>query len=147
MSDDAPETATTVEPQTSEQLLLHLHLLLQTYTTIYPNPFVLPIVCEEKIETRGKPEQRANRPDKHQLLSLRGEFCLRPARTTPNTLELTCLRACRGIRIKDICVREVDAKVLIGSLLVDDLELVSLLEAQVAVMLGLIAVYGHHQVV
>lgn len=62
-------------------------------------------------------------------------------------LELTCLRACRGIRIKDICVCEVDAKVLIGSLLVDDLELVSLLEAQVAVMLGLIAVYGHHQVV
>lgn len=33
------------------------------------------------------------------------------------------------------------------SLLVDDLELVSLLEAQVAVMVGLIVVYGHHQVV
>lgn len=62
-------------------------------------------------------------------------------------LELKCLRACGGIRIKDICVRGVDAKVLIGSLLADDLELVSLLEAQVAVMLGLIAVYGHHQVV
>lgn len=36
---------------------------------------------------------------------------------------------------------------ILSSLLVDDLELVSLLEAQVAVMLGLIAVYGHHQVV
>lgn len=34
-----------------------------------------------------------------------------------------------------------------SSLLVDDLQLVSLLEAQVAVMLGLVAVYGHHQVV
>lgn len=36
---------------------------------------------------------------------------------------------------------------LMNSLLVDDLELVSLLEAQVTIMVGLIAVYGHHQVV
>lgn len=36
---------------------------------------------------------------------------------------------------------------LMSSLLVDDLELVSLLEAQVALVVGLIAVYGQHQVV
>lgn len=55
----------------------------------------------------------------------------------------------QGFRIKQISASEVllDAKMLISSLLVDDLELVSLLEAQVAVMVGLIAVYGHHQVV
>lgn len=40
-----------------------------------------------------------------------------------------------------------DAKMLMSSLLVDDLELVSLFEAQVAVMVGLVAVYGHHQIV
>lgn len=33
------------------------------------------------------------------------------------------------------------------SLLVDDLELVSLLEAQVVVVAGLVAVYGQHNVV
>lgn len=35
----------------------------------------------------------------------------------------------------------------ISSLLVDDLELVSLLEAQVTIMVGFITVYGHHKVV
>lgn len=35
----------------------------------------------------------------------------------------------------------------ISSLLVDDLELVSLLEAQVVVVAGFIAVYGQHNVV
>lgn len=53
------------------------------------------------------------------------------------------------VRIKQISTCEVllDTKVLMSSSLVDDLELVSLLEAQVAIMVGLIAVYGHHQVV
>lgn len=44
-----------------------------------------------------------------------------------------------------LCTKLYD--MLISSLLVDDLELVSLLKAQVTIMVGFITVYGHHKFV
>lgn len=51
------------------------------------------------------------------------------------------------VSLKQTCELVKFCLVLKSSLLVDDLELVSLFEAQVAVMVGFMAVYSHHQVV